>query len=113
MRDAKRGFDKACQTIEAMQALAAETPGFQFGIAWTISTNLTDATNILAWARERKLDVVFNMLRFTDKCSATAASGVDRLPPARRGTHATFFLDRAGEEISFGARRSYSGNTPT
>ena len=67
VRDVKRGFDKACQTIEAMQALAADTPGFQFGIASTIfATNLTDATNILAWARERKLDVVFNMLRFTD-----------------------------------------------
>src|SRR5829696_9767451 len=67
VRDVKRGFEKACQTIEAMQALAGETPGFQFGIASTIfATNLTDATNILTWARERKLDVVFNMLRFTD-----------------------------------------------
>src|SRR3954467_7404676 len=61
VRDVKRGFEKACQTIEAMQAVAAEAPGFQFGIASTIfATNLTDATNILAWARERKLDVVFN-----------------------------------------------------
>ena len=30
------------------------------------ATNLTDAENILAWARTKKLDVVFNMLRFTD-----------------------------------------------
>ena len=29
VRDVKRGFEKACQTIEAMQALAAETPGFR------------------------------------------------------------------------------------
>src|SRR5215217_799167 len=36
VRDVKKGFDKACQTIEAMQALAGQTPGFQFGIASTI-----------------------------------------------------------------------------
>jgi MoaA/NifB/PqqE/SkfB family radical SAM enzyme len=67
VRDVKRGFDKACQTIEAMQALAAEHDCFQFGIASTIfATNLEDANNILGWAREKKLDVVFNMLRFTD-----------------------------------------------
>jgi MoaA/NifB/PqqE/SkfB family radical SAM enzyme len=67
VRDVKRGFDKAVQTIEAMQKLAAELPNFQFGIASTIfATNLQDAENILAWSREKKLDVVFNMLRFTD-----------------------------------------------
>ena len=67
VRDVKRGFDKACQTIEAMQALADDHDNFQFGIASTIfATNLEDANNILAWAREKKLDVVFNMLRFTD-----------------------------------------------
>jgi sulfatase maturation enzyme AslB (radical SAM superfamily) len=67
VRDVKRGFDKALQTIEAMQALAEEYENFQFGIASTIfATNLEDANNILAWAREKKLDVVFNMLRFTD-----------------------------------------------
>jgi MoaA/NifB/PqqE/SkfB family radical SAM enzyme len=67
VRDVKRGFDKACQTIEAMQKLAEEHDNFQFGIASTIfATNLEDANNILAWAREKKLDVVFNMLRFTD-----------------------------------------------
>ena len=38
-----------------------------FGIASTIfATNMEDARNILAWARARNLDVVFNMLRFTD-----------------------------------------------
>ena len=50
-----------------MQALAEEYPNFQFGIASTIfATNLDDAQNILTWARAKKLDVVFNMLRFTD-----------------------------------------------
>ncbi len=67
VRNVKRGFDKAGQTIDAMQALAEKYPHFQFGIASTIfSTNLKDAENILAWARTRKLDIVFNMLRFTD-----------------------------------------------
>jgi sulfatase maturation enzyme AslB (radical SAM superfamily) len=67
VRDVKRGFDKACQTIEAMQKLAEEYDNFQFGIASTIfATNLEDANNILDWARTKKLDVVFNMLRFTD-----------------------------------------------
>ncbi len=67
VRNVKRGFDKAGQTIDAMQALAEKSPHFQFGIASTIfSTNLEDAENILAWARTRKLDIVFNMLRFTD-----------------------------------------------
>jgi MoaA/NifB/PqqE/SkfB family radical SAM enzyme len=67
VRHVKQGFDKACQTIEAMQALAREYPNFQFGIASTIfGNNLEDAENILAWARTRKLDIVFNMLRFTD-----------------------------------------------
>jgi MoaA/NifB/PqqE/SkfB family radical SAM enzyme len=67
VRQVKRGFDKAVQTIEAMQALAARYPNFQFGLAATIfSSNLEDATNILEWARSKQLDIVFNMLRFTD-----------------------------------------------
>src|SRR5438034_454565 len=67
VRQVKRGCDKAVRTIEAMQALAKEYPNFQFGIAATIfAMNLQDAENILAWARTRGLDVVFNMLRFTD-----------------------------------------------
>ena len=67
VRHVKRGFDKACETIEAMQALSEAYANFQFGIAATIfATNLDDAQNILTWARSKKLDVVFNMLRFTD-----------------------------------------------
>jgi MoaA/NifB/PqqE/SkfB family radical SAM enzyme len=67
VRAVKNGFDKACRTIEAMQALAEKYDNFQFGIAATIfATNLEDAENILAWSRARKLDIVFNMLRFTD-----------------------------------------------
>ncbi len=67
VRAVKGGFDKACRTIEAMQALAASQDNFQFGLAATLfATNLEDAENILAWARTKNLDVVFNMLRFTD-----------------------------------------------
>jgi sulfatase maturation enzyme AslB (radical SAM superfamily) len=67
VRAVKKGFDKASQTIEAMHALAKQHDNFQFGIASTIfATNLNDAENILAWARTKGLDVVFNMLRFTD-----------------------------------------------
>ncbi|OFW08527.1 MAG: hypothetical protein A3H96_15170 [Acidobacteria bacterium RIFCSPLOWO2_02_FULL_67_36] len=67
VRAVTKGFDKACQTIEAMHALAKTYDNFSFGIAATIfATNLTDAENILAWARTKDLDVVFNMLRFTD-----------------------------------------------
>jgi MoaA/NifB/PqqE/SkfB family radical SAM enzyme len=67
VRHVQRGFDKACETIAAMQALAEQHANFQFGIAATIfATNLEDAKNILAWARTKDLDIVFNMLRFTD-----------------------------------------------
>ena len=67
VRAVKNGFDKASKTIEAMQALSKEYPNFQFGIASTIfAKNLEDAENILTWARTKGLDVVFNMLRFTD-----------------------------------------------
>ena len=67
VRAVKKGFDKASQTIEAMHALAQAHDNFSFGIASTIfATNLSDAENILAWARTKGLDVVFNMLRFTD-----------------------------------------------
>ena len=67
VRHVKNGFDKACKTIDAMQALAEKHANFQFGVASTIfATNLEDAQNILTWARTKKLDIVFNMLRFTD-----------------------------------------------
>src|SRR6478735_2218318 len=67
VRSVKNGFAKATKTIDAMQALARKHENFSFGIAATIfATNMPDAENILAWARSKELDVVFNMLRFTD-----------------------------------------------
>jgi len=100
VRHVKNGFDKACQTIDAMQALAARTPNFQFGLAATIfATNLEDAGNILAWARARKLDIVFNMLRFTDamlnnKELESSIGFREREEQFMR----KFFLDRVREE---------------
>src|SRR5438093_3664515 len=67
VRQVKQGFDKACETIAAMQALAQQHSNFQFGLAATIfATNLQDAENILKWSKDRGLDIVFNMLRFTE-----------------------------------------------
>jgi sulfatase maturation enzyme AslB (radical SAM superfamily) len=66
VRDVKKGFEKANQTIAAMKALQKKH-SFNFGISTTIfHTNLNDAENILAWARSEQLDIVFNMVRFTD-----------------------------------------------
>ena len=100
VRAVKRGFDKASQTIEAMQALSRTHGNFQFGIASTLfATNLQDAENILAWARTRELDVVFNMLRFTDamlhnkELQPTIGFGAREEDFMRK-----FFLDRVREE---------------
>jgi MoaA/NifB/PqqE/SkfB family radical SAM enzyme len=67
VRHVKRGFEKASETIEAMQKLAEKHANFQFGLASTIfAANMKDAQRIRDWARGKKLDIVFNMLRFTD-----------------------------------------------
>src|SRR4029453_5414899 len=99
----QRGLDKAGGTIEAMQALSQQHPSFQFGIAATIfATNLEDAHNILVWARTKKLDIVFNMLRFTD------AMLNNRELEQTIGFHEreeeymrSFFLERVQEESVF------------
>lgn len=100
VRHVKQGFDKASRTIDAMQALAARSPHFQFGLASTIfARNLDDARNIQAWADARGLDVVFNMLRFTDNMlhnrdlEATIGFGTREEAFMRQ-----FFLDRVAEE---------------
>jgi sulfatase maturation enzyme AslB (radical SAM superfamily) len=100
VRHVKRGFDKATETIAAMQALSQECPNFQFGIAATIfATNLEDAQNILTWARARKLDIVFNMLRFTD-AMLNNKELQDTIGFQRREEEfmRKFFLDRVQEE---------------
>ena len=66
VRNVRKAFEKAGKTIAAMQELQKKYR-FNFGISSTIfSKNLEDADNILAWAKKEKLDIVFNMVRFTD-----------------------------------------------
>lgn len=103
VRNVKRGFDKASQTIEAMQALAARSPHFQFGIASTIfATNLDDAKNIHAWAKSKNLDLVFNMLRFTDNMLHNRELESEIGFKTREETFMReFFLDRVAEESVF------------
>ena len=100
VRAVKNGFDKASKTIEAMQALAKEHPNFSFGIASTIfAKNLEDAENILTWARTKHLDVVFNMLRFTDAMLHNGHLKESIGFQAREETFMRkFFLDRVKEE---------------
>jgi sulfatase maturation enzyme AslB (radical SAM superfamily) len=100
VRNVKRGFDKASETIQAMQALAARSPHFQFGLASTIfARNLDDAAHIREWARAKGLDIVFNMLRFTDNMlhnrdlEETIGFGSREEEFMRQ-----FFLDRVAEE---------------
>ncbi len=100
VRHVKNGFDKASKTIEALQALAERTPSFQFGLAATIfATNLEDAENILAWARTRRLDIVFNMLRFTDAMlNNKALESTIGFHSREEQYMRRFFLDRVREE---------------
>ena len=100
VRQVRRGFDKACETIAAMQALAREHANFQFGLAATIfATNLADADNLLAWARTRQLDIVFNMLRFTDAMlNNRPLEETIGFRPREAEFMRQFFLDRVSEE---------------
>jgi MoaA/NifB/PqqE/SkfB family radical SAM enzyme len=100
VRAVKNGFDKAVKTIDAMQELSARYPLFSFGIAATIfATNLEDAKNILTWARARDLDIVFNMLRFTDNMLGNRSLEEDIGFEAKEEEFMRqFFLERVQEE---------------
>src|SRR3954449_8242725 len=100
VRAVKNGFDKASKTIEAMQALAKEHGNFSFGIASTIfAKNLEDAENILTWARTKNLDVVFNMLRFTDAMLHNGGlKETIGFQEREESFMRKFFLDRVKEE---------------
>lgn len=100
VRQVKRGFDKACETIEAMQTLAADRANFQFGLAATIfAMNIDDAQNILTWARSKELDIVFNMLRFTDNMlNNRELEEKIRFHEREEAFMHRFFLDRVQEE---------------
>ena len=100
VRQVKHGFDKACETIQAMQALANEQSNFQFGLAATLfATNLEDAGNLLAWARSHDLDIVFNMLRFTDNMlNNKELEETIRFGKREEEFMRQFFIDRVSEE---------------
>ena len=100
VRHVKNGFEKASKTIAAMQELSKEHDNFQFGIAATIfAANMEDAENILAWARTRRLDVVFNMLRFTDAMLHNKELEEKiRFREKEEAFMRKFFLDRVQEE---------------
>ena len=66
VRQVKNGFAKANETITAMRELQKRVP-FNFGVSATIfNKNIDDCENILAWAKKEGLDIVFNMVRFSD-----------------------------------------------
>jgi MoaA/NifB/PqqE/SkfB family radical SAM enzyme len=100
VRQVKRGFYKAGETITAMEALARKHDNFQFGIAATIfTTNMEDARNILTWSRARNLDIVFNMLRFTDAMLGNRElESKIRLKTQEEEFMRQFFLERVEEE---------------
>jgi MoaA/NifB/PqqE/SkfB family radical SAM enzyme len=79
-----------------MQALQ-KRHRFNFGISTTIfHTNLDDAENILAWARSENLDIVFNMVRFTDPMLGNSDLAATCGPVGREEEERMrqFFLDR-------------------
>jgi MoaA/NifB/PqqE/SkfB family radical SAM enzyme len=95
VRQVKRGFEKANETIRAMRELQRRIP-FNFGISTTIFTkNLADAENILAWARKENLDIVFNMVRFTDPMLGNSDLAETCKPVGRdEARMRDFFLER-------------------
>jgi sulfatase maturation enzyme AslB (radical SAM superfamily) len=102
VRQVKRGFDKALETIRAMQALQKKYP-FNFGISTTIfEKNLDDAQNILDWAKKEKLDIVFNMVRFTDAMLGNADLAATCKPVGGNEERMRqFFLDRVRTDSVF------------
>jgi MoaA/NifB/PqqE/SkfB family radical SAM enzyme len=95
VRQVKRGFDKANETIRAMRELQKRYR-FGFGISTTIfSRNLDDAENILAWAKKEGLDIVFNMVRFTEPMLGNADLSASCRPVGEQEERMRqFFLER-------------------
>jgi MoaA/NifB/PqqE/SkfB family radical SAM enzyme len=95
VRNVPRGFDKAYETIQAMREMQSRYQ-FNYGVSTTIfSMNLNDAENILAWARKEKLDIVFNMIRFTEPMLGnTGLENVQKPAGLEEERMRQFFLDR-------------------
>jgi sulfatase maturation enzyme AslB (radical SAM superfamily) len=102
VRQVKRGFEKANQTIRAMQDLQKRY-SFNFGISTTIfHMNLDDAENILAWARKENLDIVFNMVRFTEPMLGNSDLAATCAPVGEEEERMRqFFLDRVRTDSLF------------
>lgn len=99
VRHVKRAFEKAGETIRAMRELQ-QSYRFNFGISTTIfSKNLDDADNILRWAQEENLDIVFNMVRFTEAMLGNDDLSNGLAPMAREEQQMReFFLARVRED---------------
>ena len=99
VRNVKRAFEKAGKTIAAMQELQKKY-SFNFGISSTIfSMNLDDADNILAWAKKEKLDIVFNMVRFTEAMLGNADKAGELRPIGlEEQKMRKFFMDRVRQD---------------
>ena len=102
VRAVKNGFEKAGETIRAMQALQKKH-SFNFGISTTIfSMNLDDAENILAWAKKENLDIVFNMVRFTEPMLGNNELAANIQPHGEEEQRMRqFFLDRVRNDSMF------------
>ena len=99
VRQVKRGFEKANETIRAMKELQKKHP-FNFGISTTIfHMNLYDAENILAWAKSEDLDIVFNMVRFTEPMLGnTELASTAGVVGEEEERMRQFFLDRVRKD---------------
>jgi sulfatase maturation enzyme AslB (radical SAM superfamily) len=102
VRQVKNGFARASETIRAMQALQKKYT-FNFGVSTTIfSMNLDDAENILAWSKKEKLDIVFNMIRFTEPMLGNSDLAETCRPVGEEEERMRqFFLDRVRTESVF------------
>ena len=102
VRHVKRGFDKASETIRAMQALQKRVH-FNFGISTTLfQRNLDDADNILKWAKSENLDIVFNMVRFTEPMLGNAKLSEALVPVGPEEERMRqFFLERVRKDSLF------------
>jgi sulfatase maturation enzyme AslB (radical SAM superfamily) len=95
VRQVKNGFAKAMETINAMRDLQKRVP-FNFGVSATIfNKNIDDCENILAWSKKEGLDIVFNMVRFSDPMLGNADLGTTVKPIGRDEERLRkFFLER-------------------
>jgi sulfatase maturation enzyme AslB (radical SAM superfamily) len=95
VRQVKNGFAKASETIKALREAQKRVP-FNFGVSATIfNKNIDDCENILAWSRKEGLDIVFNMVRFSDPMLGNADLGNTVKPIGRDEERLRkFFLER-------------------